>query len=123
MPTPPPSSLEKLCTCEGCEKPVFASGLCVMHYSRMARHGSTDVLLHKPRQQCRTTGCRHLAATPKDGLCNACHFKQLLALSRWALLAKEFLDSEGPWEPCKEFEPKCFNCKGCKLLSTFPFQP
>jgi hypothetical protein len=32
------------CTVDDCDKPVEAKGLCVAHYHRQRRHGSTDAL-------------------------------------------------------------------------------
>lgn len=32
----------RTCTVEGCTKPLYCSGLCSMHRTRLARHGSTN---------------------------------------------------------------------------------
>lgn len=61
----------KICTVDGCDKPVQARGMCGMHYRRWRLHG--DPLITKPRIRggCATEGCDndHYA----HGLCKSCY--------------------------------------------------
>lgn len=34
--------MPKLCTIDGCSKPLYATGMCTMHYCRMRRSGTLD---------------------------------------------------------------------------------
>lgn len=65
---------QRICSIEGCDKPVFAREWCGMHYNRWHRHGDP---LHKPpspQRKCSVTDCDK----PHDarGFCNA-HYTRL----------------------------------------------
>lgn len=58
----------RLCTVEGCERKLYAKGLCEPHYKRKRARGTTDP---RPKLSCRVEGCqrKHVA----NGLCGMHH--------------------------------------------------
>lgn len=63
----------KVCSIEGCEKPVKTRGWCQMHYMRWYTTGSTDLLPPKP-VPCSVEGCDRTAIA--HGWCNM-HYDRL----------------------------------------------
>ena len=45
-------------------------------------------------------------------------FSYIRTLEKDKKAMQSFLESGGPWIPCEDFEPDCYNCQGCKLLSS-----
>lgn len=62
----------RICTVDGCEKSMSPrKGLCEMHYSRVRKHGTTDLPTRSLAKDARCTGlgCES-SASGRDGLCN-----------------------------------------------------
>jgi hypothetical protein len=67
---------QRTCEVDGCERSPIARNLCMTHYHRWKRHGTTDLLerLKPPRRLCAVEGCsRH---TSSRGHCEA-HYARL----------------------------------------------
>jgi len=60
------SKAVKTCKVEGCEKEIFSRALCQMHYKRLWRTGTTEILA-KPEVKC--TKCGERAYNLKRALC------------------------------------------------------
>lgn len=61
------------CTIPICSKPTVAKGLCMKHYRRQLRHGTTELHLQKD-QPCSVEGCHHKLVSA-DYCAN--HFRRL----------------------------------------------
>lgn len=48
---------DKICSMDGCEKPVKGRGWCSMHYGRWDRHGSPYIALTTHQEGCSVKGC------------------------------------------------------------------
>lgn len=67
------------CSIETCDRPIYAKGLCSMHYQRMWKYGTTELSRPAVRRSCTVEGCDrpYLA----NGLCKM-HYTRLY---RWRI--------------------------------------
>lgn len=70
---------DRICSVEGCTKPLVARGWCSMHYSRWRKTGDPGTPapvrwpLGAPKSKCATDGCT--AHARRNGLCSSCSSK------------------------------------------------
>lgn len=105
----------RVCSVEGCEKPVIGRGLCNMHWKRMRKYGTADLPVREPAS-CAAPGCDHPAVS--RGMCQR-HYRRMKTFGRFDLPTEvdRFWTKVDKRGDCWEWRG-CVNNKGYGQFST-----